>query len=100
MIDVSDIPPAELLAALYNAARPRGLGHLLYDPKPMKPEEAEQFLGEPTAYIDYLHGRVLKVWINGRTLDPILYDRDNGLGAAQRVVDALRSPGGKETVPW
>lgn len=47
----------------------------------MTTNEAEDLLKEQT-YFDYLHGRVMKVGLSGDTLDPRLYDRDNGKGAA------------------
>jgi hypothetical protein len=92
MIDVSDISAAELLAALYNNSRAQGLGFLHYTPEPMTTAEAEKLI-KARSYFDYIQGRVMKVEINGKTLDPWLYDRDNGEGAAQRVVDELRERG-------
>lgn len=37
-------------------------------------------------YFDYLQGRVMKVDLAGDELDPRLYDRDNGEGAARRAI--------------
>lgn len=88
MIDVSQIKESELLAALYNASKPLGMGHIHFTPEDMTLEQAEKLLLESTDF-DYLHGRVMKVEINGHTLYPDDYDRDNGKGAAQRVVDSL-----------
>ena len=105
-INVSDIQPAELLAGLYNAVGPSGLGFLQARPGDMTVEDASALLngdkqetdypinrnrseGKP-AYFDYLHGRCLKIEINGKTLRAGLYDRDYGEGAAQRVVDSIR----------
>jgi hypothetical protein len=42
----------------------------------------------PDLYFDYVDGRCLKIDLRGDALDPRLYDRDNGEGAAAR---ALRS---------
>jgi hypothetical protein len=91
-IDVSDISPAELLAGLYNNARAQGLGFLHYKPEDMTPVEAAKLIGDKDrVYCDYVQGRVMKVEINGKTLRTALYDRDNGTGAAQRVVDEIRA---------
>lgn len=88
-INLKGLKKAEVLAALYNASHPQGMGLLHFEPTPMTAEEAESLLKEQT-YFDYLKGRVMKVDLSGNTLDPWLYDRDNGQGAAQRVIDSLR----------
>lgn len=91
MIDVSGIDRAVLLAALYNNSRPQGMGFLQPNClSPMTVEQAQSYLDNGQRYFDYLQGRVMKVEINGKTLDPRLYDRDLGQGAAQRVVESLR----------
>ena len=103
-IDVSDINPAELLAALYNRSHVLGLGVLQAKEGDMTVEQAQEYLdgkvegdymGKPlerdgNRYFDYLNGRVMKVEINGKTLRPWLYDRDLGSGATQSIVDAVR----------
>lgn len=85
MIDISKLDKAEVLAALYNASHPQGLGFLHFDPKPMTRDEAVELLTKST-YFDYVKGRVLKVRLDRDTFDPCLYDRDNYQGAAE---DAL-----------
>lgn len=89
MIDTTGIPRYLVLKALYDNARPQGLGFLHYTPEPMTETEAEQLLTLDT-YFDYVHGRVLKVSLKHPYFDEQLYDRDNGAGAAQKVIDALR----------
>jgi hypothetical protein len=100
-IDVRGIDKAELLAALYNRARPLVIGFLpSFDPADMTRDEAENILAEATgagwsgvqyAYFDYLRGRVMKINLLVDDLDPRLYDRDNGDGAAASVVASLRA---------
>lgn len=90
MIDLTGLNKAEVLAALYNASRPQGMGFLQYDPTPMATEEANQLLQGRTRF-DYLKGRVMKIDLGGEELDPRLYNRDNGEGAAERVISALKS---------
>ena len=41
MIQLSGLNKADVLAALYNASKPQGMGFLQYDPKPMTRAEAE-----------------------------------------------------------
>lgn len=89
MINISGIGKAKILAALYNASKPQGMGALKYDPEPMTESEAEQLLKEQTRF-DYLKGRVMKIELGTVELDPWGYDRDNGEGAAARIVDSLR----------
>lgn len=102
MIDIKGIDKAELLAALVNSARPLGMGFLHDDGKPMTKEEAQGWVDSGRAhdhpglsrqglYFDYVKGRPIKSNIGGDELDPRLYDRDQGQGAAARVVASLRS---------
>lgn len=88
-IDISDIDKAALLAALFNNSQPLGMGFLQPHAKAMTIDEATTLLGEQTRF-DYVRGRVMKVDLSGDTLEPWAYDRDNGQGAAQRVVNAVR----------
>lgn len=93
-VSIEGLDRAAVLAALYNASRPQGMGFLQYDPKPMTVEEARQLLGpEPPLgekYFDYLKGRVMKVDLSRDTLNLRLYDRDNGTGTGERVINQLR----------
>lgn len=95
MIDIRGIDKATLLAALVNAAKPAGRGRLHDDGKPMTREEAVAWIVEvgrfgPELYFDYVKGRPIKVYLERDTLEERLYDRDQGEGAAARVVAALR----------
>jgi len=87
-INLEGLDKAAVLAALYNAAKPQGMGFLHYDPKPMSVEEAQELL--PQGDFDYLKGRAMKVDLSGDQLDTWGYDRDNGEGAAQQAIDSLR----------
>jgi hypothetical protein len=42
-------------------------------------------------YIDRYNGQVFKSDISGDTFDTGLYDRDNGTGAAERIVNFIKS---------
>lgn len=91
-IDISGLDKGSVLAALYNASRPQGLGFLHYDPKPMTPAQGTEILKEEpnSPRFDYLNGRVLKIRLDRDALDPVDYDRDNGQGAAAKAIAALR----------
>lgn len=105
MIDITGYSKAAVLAALYNASHPLGMGFMHFDPEPMTEADAEAVIADgddhaaalaaigahrPSLYFDYVKGRVMKVDIAGDTLDPRLYDRDNGDGAAARAIAAIR----------
>jgi len=94
MIDLKGRDKADVLAKLYNASRPLGMGFLHFDPKPMTTKEARTILDGGQTYFDYLKGRVMKVDLSKDTLDPWLYDRDNGQGAAERAICANAHPHG------
>jgi len=89
MIDISNHSKAKVLAALYNASKPQGMGLLHYTPEAMTEKEAEILLAEHKSF-DYLKGRVMKVNLEKDTFDPWLYDRDNGPGAAQRAIKSTQ----------
>lgn len=89
LIDISKFDKADVLRVLYNNSKPQGLGFLQFDPKPMLKEEAAKLL-ETTTYFDYLKGRVMKIDLSGDELNPVLYDRDNGKGAAKAAIDSLK----------
>lgn len=88
MIDISKMNKCEVLAKLFNCSKSQGMG--LFQPGndiEMTASEAEIHLDEAgDGYFDYLKGRVLKVDLSGDELDPRLYDRDNGPGAAKKAL--------------
>jgi len=93
MIDITGLDKVAVLTALYNASRPLGMGFLHATPGGLSPEDAKLELArtEPHGlYFDYLRGRVMKVSLSADMLDPRLYDRDNGEGAAARAISKIR----------
>lgn len=89
-VSIIGLEKAAVLRALYNASRPLGMGFMHYEPENMGIEEARALVAEHT-YFDYLKGRVMKISLESdEEFNPLGYDRDNGQGAAQRVIDALR----------
>lgn len=91
-IDISKLDKAEVLAALYNASKQQGMGFMhARGATWMTKEDAAKEIeatGQAVPYFDYLHGRVMKVKLSD-TLDPWLYDRDNGQDAAARALQPL-----------
>lgn len=90
VVDISGLSKASVFAALYNAAKPQGMGFLQYDPAPMTEAEVEAELSYGP-YFDYVRGRVMKIDLSGDVISPHLYDRDNGAGAAAHVIASLRA---------
>lgn len=92
-ISLVGLNKAAVLAVLYNASRPLGLGFIHYDPKPMTVENAQALLDGGQTKFDYLKGRVMKVDLSGEVLDPYDYDENNGQGAAAAVIAEHRRTG-------
>lgn len=110
-VNIEGLNKADVLAALYNASQPMGMGFLQASggPLEMTREDAEFLLAAGSdasgdyipgirsnqLYFDYLHGRPLKLDLSSDTeFDPWGFDRDNGgPGAAQRVINHLRETG-------
>jgi hypothetical protein len=88
-MNISGLNKAEVLAALYNGSKVQGRGFLQATGKPMTTEEAETLLKEQTDF-DYLHGKVMKIDLSGDEVATWLYNRDNGEGRAEAIVDKLR----------
>lgn len=81
---------AEVLAALYNASKPQGLGLIHYDATPMTTDEARKLL-QKGARFDYLRGRIMKINLEKDDVDTWGYNRDNGENAAEFAVESLQS---------
>ncbi len=106
MVDISGLDKAAVLAVLFNASAPGGMGFLQAGrgPSVMTVEDAQQIIeggGSPdpgfphgNLRYDYLFGRPLKVNLEGDEFNPWGFDRDNGgAGTAQWLIDELRSNG-------
>jgi len=88
-INIDGLDKAEVLVGLYNASQPLGMGILHFTSEDMTAEEASDLLKEQT-YFDYLKGRVMKVDLKGSDIRVSMYDRDNGEGAFEEVIQKLR----------
>jgi hypothetical protein len=99
MINIKGIDKAVLLHALVINGRTLGLGAL--QARPFSVEEAQKWIDENRShdggfassrqlYFDYVCGVPVKSDLSEDQVDPWGYDRDQGQGAFQRVVDKLR----------
>lgn len=106
-IYVADIDRTELVRALWKNAKPAAF----FESSELAPTLNEKELDKEVARgkkIDYLSGRAIKINFQGDSVDPSEYDKYNGQGSFQKVVDVLKS--GKtiansvktkcEFVPW
>ena len=92
-VDIRGLSKALVLAAMFNASRPQGMGFIssLSGPDGLDIEAAEKEIAKSLDF-DYLFGRPLKFDLTGDSFDPWGYDRDNGgPGAAQKIIDRLRA---------
>ena len=92
-ISIRGMDKATVLAALFNASKPQGLGFMHYAKEPMTVEKARELIDKGHTKFDYLQGRVMKLDISGDDFDPWGYDHDNGQGAAQTAIDTLKASG-------
>ena len=97
IVKIDGLNRADVLASLFNHAKPLGMGFLHYKPEHvMAREEAERLLQKHEQYghhFDYIEGRLLKVVLDPEKQEFYAgsYDRDNGEGAAQTAIDELRN---------
>jgi len=88
-MNISKLNKSKVLAALFNRAKPLGLGFIHYQPAHIMDEkEAEQMLSAGT-YFDYVEGRLMKVDLSGDELNTSLYNRDNGPMAAEQAIEQM-----------
>ena len=93
LISIKGLDKAVVFATLYNLARLQGMGFMHHDPEPMTVKEAKTMLrdvGPDWLYFDYVRGHVMKIDIGGDEVDPWLFDRDNGSGAAAEAIASIR----------
>ncbi len=89
MIDIGGLDKRKVLKALYDNSKPQGMGFLHFINRDMTLDEAEGLLAQGS-YFDYLNGRVMKVDLSKNQMNPGLYDRDLGPGAAERAIEQIR----------
>lgn len=92
MIDIGNADKAEVLMHLINCANGSGV-----DPRPdaialvsslpkVTYETTLSMVRSGDLYLDYCHGKILKVDLQGSVFDECLYDRDNGKDAAKKAL--------------
>lgn len=91
-VNIDGIDKVDLLIALHGASQPLGLGFIQEATTGgvLDRTEVEGWLTR-SKYFDYVQGRIVKCDLTGPEMDVWGYDRDNGAGAAERVVEGLRA---------
>ncbi len=116
MIDISGLNKADVLAVLYNAASPHGLGFLqtAHAPAFMERQDAQKMISErgddaaehirqlgvqivrfdsgPLKF-DYVYGRPIKADLSGDLLNEKYYDQYHGQGHALIAINELERTG-------
>ena len=88
-ISIKGLNKGEVLAGLYNNSKVQGMGFLQAIPGEMTTDQAQAIIDQGITDFDYLHGKVMKVDLSEDEFSPWGYDRDNGQGSAQKVIDNL-----------
>ena len=88
-MNISNLEKSQVLVALYNRAQSQGMGLIHYTSANMTQDEAQSLLDGGQTYFDYHKGRVMKVDLAHDELDTHLYNRDNGIGAAEAAINAI-----------
>ena len=95
MIQIGNLSKASILASLYNASSPIGVGFVgaINGPVTMDDVSARDYINQRGGNLkfDYVYGRPIKVDLTGDSFDPRLYDcRNGGVGVARHIVEKLR----------
>lgn len=100
VLDISDKDKYEVLAALYNASTPVGMGFSEYNPLSWNKEFAQMYyeqFGEPddegNVRFKYILGRPVHVTFKGNLLYVAAYNYDTEDGLAQRAVSTCANKG-------
>lgn len=99
-VNIEGLSKAAVLAALYNASYPFGMGALQAKngPEIMSEEYAQELIesGEAAPYtgmklvFDYVYGRRLRANLSGDSFDPNEFDKNYGQYAAYTAIEQLR----------
>lgn len=89
MVDISGIEKRDLLKALWMNSNSASFFTLSgTSPPDLSEKDIDKAIEKRR--IDYLCGRVIKMDISGDTVDPWNYDRNNGNGSVQKIVNVLK----------
>lgn len=96
-IDISGLDKIEVFRALYAKASPQGRGFIKYAPGDLTYDDARRILEahrlcSECYNFDYVKGRSMKIGFDGDRIPATwLFNRGNGVGAAESVIAKLRT---------
>lgn len=88
-VNIEGINKVTLVQALYAGAKCQGMGQFAFVAGPLPQKEAE--VCAEAMHLDYVKGRIMKCSVASDTMRTALYNRDNGEGAAERIIDTVRA---------
>lgn len=89
IVNIAGLDKAEILRRLYTDAKPEHPEYRNYNLLPMTLEEAHLLI-EKNLSFDILNGRVMKINLANDTVDTFIYDRHNGQGVAEQIIENIR----------
>lgn len=95
-ISVAGLDKAEVLVALHNVASFADPNQMRQYPTPMTTDRAREIIGKRGAnFTDpaLLEGRIIGTDLSGDEIHPRFFDWVNGVGAAARAIERLRTAG-------
>ena len=92
IVNITGLNVRKVLVALWENSHTQGNSQLGAYSSKLTVEDAEKEITSNGGWCDYVNGRVIKCNLpfDATSFNSNLYDRDNGVGAAQRVVDQLK----------
>lgn len=96
-MNISGLDKAVVLAALYNGSKQQGMGFVdKHGANDITTEQAREYIKERAdvvrgMYFDYLNGRVMKIDLSYDEMKTAMYNRDNGEGAAEAIIEQIRA---------
>lgn len=104
-INIKDLDKAEVLACLFNHAKFRGM-QLLDEEYQVKADkiimtvtQAKEIIAmNNNLHFDYVWAKAIKTNLSGDEIDPGIYDREHGQGAAEAAIQTIRNKKNKPPV--
>ena len=87
-MNIKGMDKAAVLFALWTNSREQGLSWMGREAITL--ERCQDAIADGHMYFDYFGGRIMKVDLSGEEVNTWGYNRDNGEGAAERVIASMK----------